>query len=317
MGLILTIMTTTTSTYSSPIQSSFPLDALTTTFTPPASCSGIYSSGGVAVIDADLACLPQGFTSLSTNYFSPGIQCPAGYVTACNDNAGVSSITTVTCCPYRGDITLGCVTPSTLSNVWETLFCTWIAPESGTTVSITQSDDGTTSTSAVSMSSPGGINALGIRMVYQSSDLAAASGTGGTSGTATATSTGATSTGAAGDMDDSSSGLSTSAIIAIAVIIPVVLIAVAAGLFFFIRKRKQAQKAQQQGEGAAGTMDGYSKNGYSAVAPGAGGYYDPKSPAPPTEVSGVGAYGVKNQQQELAELGHQEPPVELPAEQYR
>jgi hypothetical protein len=311
-------MTTTTSTYSSPIQSSFPLDALTTTFTPPASCSGIYSSGGVAVIDADLACLPQGFTSLSTNYFSPGIQCPAGYVTACNDNAGVSSITTVTCCPHRGDITLGCVTPSTLSNVWETLFCTWIAPQSpGTVVNITLSEGRTTSTSAVTMMSGGGINALGIRMVYQSSDILAISGTGATSGTAAATSTGPAGTGAAGETGgDSSSGLSTGAIIAIAVIIPVVLSAVAAGLFF-IRKRKQALTAQQHGQGAAGMTYDYSKNGYSAVAPGAGAHYDPKSPAPPSEVSGVGAYGVRNQQQELAELGHEGPPAELPAGHYR
>ncbi|KAG6368312.1 hypothetical protein INS49_002517 [Diaporthe citri] len=292
-------MTTTTSTYSSPILSSFPLDALTTTFTPPASCSGVYSSGGVAVIDADLACLPQGFTSLSTNYFSPGIQCPAGYVTACNDNAGVSSITTVTCCPYRGDITLGCVTPSTLGGVWETLFCTWIAPESGTTVSITLEEGGTTSTTAVSMTSPGGINALGVRMVYQSSDR-----------------------GRVGDVHGDihrpnkhghGAGLSTGVTVAIAVIIPLVVIAVAAGLFFFIRKRKQAQQGQKPGEGAAGLPHDYSKTGYSAVAPGAGGY----SPAPPSEVSGVGAYGVRNQQQELVELGQQEAPVELPAQHYR
>ncbi|KAI3394997.1 hypothetical protein diail_1886 [Diaporthe ilicicola] len=309
-------MTTTTSIYSSPIQSSFPLDALTTTFTPPASCSGVYSSAGVAVIDVDLACLPQGFTSLSTNYFSPGIACPAGYVTACNDNAGVSSITTVTCCPYRGDITLGCVTPSTLSNVWETLFCTWIAPASGTTVSITQSEDGTTSTAAVSMESPGGINALGVRMVYQSSDLTTAAGE-----TTTTTSGGVTSTGAAGGDNSSSSsssdGLSTGVTIAVAVIVPVVAIAVAAGLFFWMRKQKQARQAQQPGEGAAGMPYDYSKGGYSDVAPG-GGYYDPsKSPAPPSEVSGVGAYGVRNQQQELVELGQHEPPVELPAEHYR
>lgn len=232
-------------------------------------------------------------------------------MTACNDNAGVSSITTVTCCPYRGDITLGCVTPSTLSNVWETLFCTWIAPESGTVVSVTLSEDGTTSTEAVTMGSPGGINALGVRMVYQSSDLAAASGTN------TATSTGATNTGAAGGTDDSSAGLSTGVTIAIAVIVPVVVMAIAAGLFFFIRKRKQAQKAQQPGEAAEGMPRDYNKNGYSAVATGAGGYYDPKSPAPPSEVSGVGAYGVKNQQQELAELGQQEAPVELPADHRR
>ncbi|KAI7774958.1 hypothetical protein LA080_007511 [Diaporthe eres] len=130
------------------------------------------------------------------------------------------------------------------------------------------------------MTSPGGINALGIRMVYQSSDLAAASGT------STATSTGATKH----------------------------------------RKRRRRgqqercrpQRGQQPGEGAAGMPHDYSKTGYSAVAPGTGGYSDSsKSPAPPSEVSGVGAYGVRNQQQEMVELEQQEAPVELPAQHYR
>lgn len=173
-------------------------------------------------------------------------------------------------------------------------------------MSITLSDAGTTSTTAVTVGSPAGINALGVRMVYQSTDLAA------TSGTSTAAPTGPTSTGPAGIDDGSGAGLSTGAIIAIAVIIPVVAIAVAAGLFLFIRRRKQAQKA---GEGAAGMPHDYGKTGYSAVAP--GGYYDPKSPAPPSEVSGVGSYGVRNQQQELAELGQHQAPVELPAEHRR
>lgn len=72
---------------------------------------------------------------------------------------------------------------------------------------------------------------------------------------------------------------------------------------------------QAQAGAAAGRRG--SKTRYSAVAPGAGGYYDPKSPSPPSEVSGVGAYGVRNQQQELVELGQQGPPVELPAQHYR
>lgn len=175
-------------------------------------------------------------------------------------------------------------------------------------MSITLSDAGTTSTTAVTVGSPAGINALGVRMVYQSTDLAAASGT------STAAPTGPTSTGPAGSDNDSGSGLSTGVIIAIAVIIPVVAIAVAAGLFLFIRRRKQAQKA---GEGAAGMPHDYSKTGYSAVAAGSGGFYDAKSPAPPSEVSGVGAYGVRNQQQELVELGQHQVPVELPAEHRR
>lgn len=176
-------------------------------------------------------------------------------------------------------------------------------------MSITLSDAGTTTTTAVTVGSPAGINALGVRMVYQSSDLALASGT------STAAPTGPTSTGPAGSDNDSGAGLSTGVIIAIAVIIPVVAIAVAAGLFLFIRKRKQAQRAGAQGQ--AGMPHDYSKTGYSAVAAGSGGFYDSKSPAPPSEVSGVGAYGVRNQQQELVELGQHQAPVELPAEHRR
>ncbi|KUI57406.1 hypothetical protein VP1G_04677 [Cytospora mali] len=311
-----------TSVYSSPILSTFPFDALTTTFTPPASCSGIYTSGEVVIIDEDLACLPQGFTSSSTNYFSPGLICPAGYVTACNDNAGVSSVTTVTCCPYRDDITLGCVTPSTLSSVWETLFCTWIAPESGTTVQITTSNDGTTSTERITMRSPAGINAMGVRMVYQSSDVSkavtttdsdqAATTTGTTGATPTSTSGGSGS----GSSNNDSSGISLGAVIAIAVVIPIVAMSAAVGIFFFIRRQKQVQRLHsREGPGGPGGLTSAvdQKGYYGAVGP-AGSYYDPKSPlGAPSEVSGVGAYGNRNQHLEAVELGDRGPAVELPA----
>lgn len=299
---------TTTGTYTSPILSTFPANPLTTTFTAAASsCSGLYSSNGVFVVDPDTACLPSGFASASTDYFSPGLACPAGYVTACHDNAGVASVTTVTCCPYRGDITLGCVTPSTLSDEWATLFCTWIAPaDSATTVSLTLSADGTTSTAAVSLSSPGGLNALGVRMVYQSSDLTAtgtATATGsrsGSSNTSAATASGG-STGSGGS--SGGGGLSTGATVGIAVALSVAGIAAITGALLLMRKRRRARPAY----GAVGTGSPDPKH-HAGVSP-AGGYYDPKGAH---EVSGVGSAGVTNRQHELTELGAGSPPVELP-----
>lgn len=305
--------TSATSTYSSPILSTFATNPLTTTFSAPASCSGIYSSNGVFVIDADTACLPDGFSTASTDYFSPGIACPSGYVTACHDNAGVSTITTVTCCPYRGDITLGCVTPSTLSDVWSTLFCTWIAPDTGTAVSITLSGAGTTSTAAASMVSPGGLNALGVRMVYESSDVDVATTTGTTgttatlpSGTSTATSTGSGSgasagAGAGSSVSGSGGSLSTGATVAIAVVLSVVGIAAVIGaFFFFMRKRKQRQPY-----GAVGPSPDVGGSGQKF----GNGYYEPTKG--PLELSGVGSQGVVNRQHELMELGSDHPPAEL------
>lgn len=315
-----------TTSITSPILSTFPLDPLTTTFTPPSSCSVIYTSAGVVIIDDDFSCLPEGFTSTSTNYFSPGLVCPSGYATACNDNAGVSSITTVTCCPYRDEITLGCVTPTTLSGVWEALFCTYIAPETGVTVQITISNDaGTTSTEKTTMVSPDGINAFGIRMVYENSDLSSAaatatttdssdltSRTAGTSGTAKSTS--GSGSGSSGSDNDGSSGLPIGTVVAIAVVIPVVVIGLAAAIFFYIRRQKLAQRLQsRQGHSPFGGPPHPGAVGAAGYS-----YYDQKSPgAPPSEVSGVGAYGVRNQHLEAVELGDRKPAVELPAEPYR
>lgn len=325
----------TTSVASSPILSTFPLVPLTTTFTPPAACSGIYTSAGIVVIDDDTSCLPGGFASASTSYFSPGLVCPSGYATACNDNAGVSSVTTVTCCPYRGDVTLGCVTPTTLEGVWEALFCTWIAPETGVTVQVTISNEGgTTSTAKTTMVSPDGINAFGIRMVYESSDLSSAAATTTSSGSTADSTAGtggmATSTSGSGSGNDGgndgSSGLSTGTIIAIAVVIPVA-ICIAAGVFFHIRRQKQAQRIQStEGSGSSGgippppgsVVAGDQKGYYGAVGQAGSGHYGPNSPgAAPSEVSGVGSYGVRNQYQEAVELGNREPAVELSAEPYR
>lgn len=311
-------MTTTTS-YSSPIQSSFTVNALTTTFTPPATCTGAYFSNGIFVLGEDTACKPSGFADASTDYFSPGLACPSGYYTACHDNAGVSSITTVTCCPAIGDISLGCVTPSTLSEVWSTLYCTWIAPEDATQIRLTLSTDGTTSTVAESVSSPGGLNAQGIRMVYEATDTettaTTTTGTGsGTTSAATATATATatnTSTSSADNSSDSSSGLSTGATAAIAVVIAVVGIGGVIGVFFWLRKRKQRREQQQQ-YGAVGPNSPTDPSSSNNNGNGIDYKYTGQYPGASQELSGVGAQGVRNQQQELVELGS-EPPAELPA----
>ncbi|KAM7194049.1 hypothetical protein V8F20_008145 [Naviculisporaceae sp. PSN 640] len=152
---------------------------LTTTFTPPVECSGIYESGRVAVVDIQTSCLPSGFRTAEGAYFSPGIACPSGYWSACH-NTNSRSLTTVTCCPFRGDISLSCAGPATLSGAWQDMFCTWMAPESpGTEVLVTISDRGKTSTVTrlmVKETGPAvtggvGIAAYGVRMVHQSADL--------------------------------------------------------------------------------------------------------------------------------------------------
>ncbi|KAL7920923.1 hypothetical protein ACQKWADRAFT_137235 [Trichoderma austrokoningii] len=234
-----------------PVVTSFPFNPLTTTFSRPDDCDGIYVSGFLSGIDFSKSCLPKGFHTDQTSYFSPGLACPTGYYSACHDNIGASRITTVTCCPTLAtDISLSCVTTSTLQSVWSTLFCTWIAPGGdGTTLSLTVSDNGITSTVPGVFTSPGGLNAFGIRMVYQKTDTESTTMTRTTTTTrATATTGtrpgGAKNTGGSKSGDSSSGGLSTGAKAAIGVVVPVVVLGLLAGLFFWWRKRQQYNKVQ-------------------------------------------------------------------------
>jgi hypothetical protein len=234
---------------------SFPSVPLTTTFTRPSSdCGALYSPRRppLYIIDNEPSCLPPGFsTSNSAFFYSPGIACPSGYWTACHDTTGVSSITTVTCCPTYRDITLSCVpNPLSLSEVWESLFCTWIAPRStGTEVIVTKSVDGRTSTVTERVTWPGGINAYGVRMVYQSTDLEIPVTS--TSTSTTLSSDGPTRTGDTSPDPSSSkntasadTGLSTGAKAAIGVVVPLVVLgALLAALLFWRRKRKHQQQS--------------------------------------------------------------------------
>lgn len=232
-----------------PVVTSFPFNPLTTTFTRPADCDGIFASSFLSGIDFSTSCLPKGFHTDETSYFSPGLVCPTGYYSACHDNIGAKSITTVTCCPTFGtDLSLSCVTASTLESVWSTLFCTWIAGDV-TSLPMTVSDNGITSTVTRSFSGREGLNAFGVRMVYQKTDTQTTTMAKSTKYTPPTswTRTGWPAYPTNSDSGDSSGGLSSGAKAAIGagVAVPIVVVGLALGLFFWWwRRRKQYNKVQ-------------------------------------------------------------------------
>lgn len=235
----------------------FPVVPLTTTFTAPGTaCSGIYfptSLQNIAMFHDEPSCLPSGFSTAQSAFFSPGIICPSGYYSACHDTAGIATVTTVTCCPSLADrgIKFTCVDPKTLGGVFTSKFCSWQAPASpGLPVSVTRSDTSRrTSTIVDTMVSPGGINAFGIRMVHQETDLqvlSTATTSRGSSGSSpTAGVTEPVQSGLTGGQNNggSSSGLSQGATIGIAVAVAVLVLAALAGLFLWWRKRRRAAAA--------------------------------------------------------------------------
>ncbi|RFU75781.1 transmembrane alpha-helix domain-containing [Trichoderma arundinaceum] len=277
-----------------PVVTSFPFNPLTTTFTRPADCDGLFVSTFLSGIDFSTSCLPKGFHTDQTSYFSPGLVCPTGYYSACHDNIGAKSITTVTCCPTFGpDVSLSCVTASTLRSVWSTLFCTWIAPEGdGTELPMTVSNNGITSTVTGSFTSPGGLNAFGIRMVYQRSDTQTT--TMATRSRSTATT--GTRPGGPGKTSDSassdpSSGLGTGAKAAIGVVVPLVVLGLLAGFFIWWRKRQQYNRVVQSN--LPTELHSHER-------------------APPSELTHEG--GMINKPYYVAEVPAEEPPAaELPA----
>ncbi|KAH6606897.1 transmembrane alpha-helix domain-containing [Trichoderma cornu-damae] len=250
-----------------PLVTSFPFNPLTTTFTRPADCDGIFTSSFLSGIDFSGSCLPKGFHTDDTSYFSPGLVCPTGYYSACHDNLGAKSITTVTCCPtYATDVSLSCVTDSTLAGIFSTLFCTWTVPGGGSTsLPVTVSDNGITSTEQRGFTGRQGLNAFGVRMVYQKTDTQTTTMATTTLATTTtmattavATTTRSRSTTATTETSPdgpgktggshpggSSSGLSTGAKAAIGVVVPLAVLGLLAGLFIWWRKRQQYNKVIQ------------------------------------------------------------------------
>ncbi|GKT42748.1 uncharacterized protein ColSpa_02929 [Colletotrichum spaethianum] len=319
----------TSSTKTTFIASTFPENPLPTAdFSPPASsCSGIYLTNNVYAIDNDLKCLPSKFNGASTAFYSPGTACPTGYTAQpqCSRNGGVRSVTTVTCCPYRGDMTLSCVEDDmTLAGVWETQFCTWMAGPA-TVVDITWTDDDAVGTQAVTMKNRDGVNAWGIRMVYQASDLvpkttsAATTAptlteTAETGSSATAAATAAETGTAAGASSTSTSssgvskGLSTGGIIGVAVAVPLVLIAALVGLFLWWRRRKHRYAGVKPVDTTptAPEMDGQSSVGgeQSAYAYQNQQYAQhPQQPPPVQEMTGTDVAGYYNNDKVLMNPG--------------
>ena len=191
------------------------------------------------MMDVSTTCMPAGFQSAPTSYFSPGLICPVGYVSACHDSTGIASVTTVTCCPaYDTEITLGCVDTDTLRGVWSTLFCTWLPPGNVTSLAITRTISGvtTTVTAGFTRSLRQGLNAFGVRMVYQTSDLVSP-----TAGPVADANPDAEAGGAP--------GLSRGGMVAVVVVVPVVVLAVAALLAFFWRR---AQRRRSRRSDVAG-----------------------------------------------------------------
>ncbi|KAK1757846.1 hypothetical protein QBC47DRAFT_166086 [Echria macrotheca] len=305
-----------TSTYTPFTITSFPRIPLTTTFTRSNSdCAGVYlpTSSNIFLIQDQLSCLPSGFNTAERSFFSPGIACPSGYWSACHDNTGVSSITTVTCCPtYDADVSLSCLNPATLDGPWKSKFCTWIAGTQTKAIPVTESGGGRTSTVTRTMSGVQGINAYGVRMVYQATDLpsssTAAAGSSGTGSSSSATPPAGSpiSPSPAAESSSPSSGLSTGAAVGIGVAIPVVVLGLLAALFMLWRKRRRERAADISPGAAAGA---YSDTATSQTKPDTHFYGGPpvysEQQRAPSELATT---------QHAAEMSTTQMAVELPAE---
>lgn len=100
--------------------------------------------------------------------------------------------------------------------------------------------DGQTTTSSWGFSAGAGINAYGVRLVYQSSDLVAATTSAALgTGTTTSSSVSATGTSNTGMGMKPSGKLSTGEIIAIAVVVPLVALAILGTLFGWLWRKKR------------------------------------------------------------------------------
>ncbi|KAH8659527.1 hypothetical protein BGZ61DRAFT_433308 [Ilyonectria robusta] len=232
---------------SSTSTSTFPYNPLQTSdFNPPSSCRGIYldTSGhgsiDILTIGNDPLCLPKNFNAASTAFYSPGTACPTDYTAQpqCSRSDGVRAITTVTCCPVRGDMTLTCIEDTLVrQDRWALQFCTWMAdltsthPKTVVDVTVSESAGASPTTTVWTLyGEEGGVNAYGIRYVYQASDLGQVS-----------------------------KGLSTGGTIAVAVVVPVVAIAALVGLLFWWRRRKRRYASVQPDAAKPSAYDGGTK----------------------------------------------------------
>lgn len=219
-----------------------------TEYSPPADCSHI-TGNSIFGFDFASSCLPDDFNPDPQAYYSPGTGCPSGYTAHEDCTRSSGGTTTVTCCPSRGDIELWCVSePDSLVGPWESMQCTWSAGDEQTVLLVTIDDDATV---AVTMTGGDGINAYGLRMVYEASDLEETTATTTEASSteqrssSTPQPTGGDSDAADGNSSESSDkGSNNTVTIAVAVVVPVVLIALGIAFFLWYRRRKSPQNVE-------------------------------------------------------------------------
>ncbi|KAI9172329.1 hypothetical protein HJFPF1_01829 [Paramyrothecium foliicola] len=264
-----------------------------TEWVSPPQCTSFVSEA-VIVLDAASSCLPKDFDTDTAVYYSPGTACPSGYTAQDYCSKSNDATTTVTCCPVRESMTMWCVEDANaLRPPWVDYQCTWSAGNTVTEVVVTSSSRHETYSATITMSGADGVNAYGIRMVYEASDISKSTSTSSPSrksvqSTATSSAssssesdvvfqlaepsadtssnspgestTNSSSNPAAATSDSGSAsngGLSTGAIAAIGVVVPLSVIAILVGAFLLFRRRRkqQVQDAPSYGAVIGGSSD--------------------------------------------------------------
>lgn len=272
--------------------------ALTTIFTPPASClSHIFLetvSSDVAIVLGNYrdtaSCLPSGIDPLRTSYFSPGLACPSGYTEACSSivSAGTAQETRATCCPVGGFTCKG--VDATYWPFDSSYGCQWYFPTT-TVETVTTSSAGAYYTTKHTMRGDYDyMNAFSVQLRYQSTDLTPATSSASATSSSAASSGSATSSSTSAPSKLGGGGLSTGATLGIALGVGIPAAAILGALLVFAimrwRKKRDAQPGWNHATGATpyeqSNMNQYQ---YSGLAHG-----DPKygSPPPPQELEGRG-----------------------------
>ncbi|MCJ1461625.1 hypothetical protein MMC07_000222 [Pseudocyphellaria aurata] len=164
--------------------STFPL---TTTFSPPPNClKDVYRYNDNQLLGPMSSnCYPQGWTNSTTAVYSPGI-CPAGYTTACISAITANTVTetVATCCPSNfrcgsQETALGC--QSSIDGGQQTQLITVVKTDDFSKIAKTEYEV-----------IGGNMNAYGIQIRFQATDLQHTTTTSSTPITSSTSSPGAT-----------------------------------------------------------------------------------------------------------------------------
>ncbi|KAK3950819.1 hypothetical protein QBC32DRAFT_6862 [Pseudoneurospora amorphoporcata] len=252
------------------------LGSLTTTFTPPASCTtntpqiyqvwkgstSEYIHGPLYTTDSN--CFPDGYDANPTNYYNPGF-CPKGYTVAPCSRSGLPATeteaasetrTAVVCCPSGAALTFTCA-----DNTAQALACTTTFPKGAEVqMGVTIVSDGTTGAHTIVSERRGGIGAYGIQVVFGAMPdgripVAGPSETPTATNLLSTTPQPAITDPSAATTSSSSGGVSTGAAIGIGVgsAAFALIAAGSVGLFFFTRWRRKKRLRRRGTPGTVGT----------------------------------------------------------------